>query len=120
MKRLCLDCDSPLIGRSDKKFCDDACRSNFNNKSKSNDEIYIRKVNVVLNKNRRILKQFNPEGKVRMKVKKLQTEGFDFDCFTSIYRTAKGNKYYFCYEYGYLLLPPDEVLLIKRKDFTNQ
>lgn len=118
MKRLCLDCDSPLVGRSDKKFCDDACRSQYNNRLKSEDLIYIRKVNAILNKNRRILKQYNPGGKTRTQIKNLQSEGFDFDCFTSIYETAKGNKYYFCYEYGYLLLPPDDVLLVKRKEIN--
>src|SRR5690606_10141129 len=116
MKRLCLDCDFPLVGRSDKKFCDDACRSNYNNKLKSHDLIYIRKVNNILKKNRRILKSCNPEGKARIKIKKLQSKGFNFDYTTSIYKTAKGNQYYFCYEYGYLILPPEDVLLVKRKE----
>lgn len=118
MERLCLDCDSPLYGRSDKRFCDDACRSHYNNKLQRRDLIYIRKVNAILNKNRRILKQYNPGGKTRTKIKNLQSEGFDFDFFTSVYETSKGNKYYFCYEYGYLVLPPDDVLLVKRKELN--
>lgn len=116
MERLCLDCNSLLIGRSDKKFCDDACRSNHNNRLKSADLVYIRKINAILKKNRSILKVLNPEGKVRMKVKRLRSKGFNFDYTTQIYKTSTGNKYYFCYEYGYLLLPPDDVLLVKRQE----
>lgn len=116
MKPLCLDCGTPVVGRSDKKFCDDACRSNYNNKLKSNDLSYIRKVNAILKKNRGVLQEHNPTGKTRIKIKKLQTQGFDFDYFTNLYKTAKGDTYYFCYEYGYLALPPDDVLLVKRKE----
>src|SRR5690606_35155190 len=116
MKRLCLDCNTPIVGRSDKKFCDDACRSNHNNKLKSDDLIYIRRVNAVLKKNRGILKFYNPGGKTRIKVKKLQSKGFNFDYTTNVYKTKKGSFYYFCYEYGYLFLPPDDVLLVKRKE----
>ncbi|MFA6947300.1 MAG: DUF2116 family Zn-ribbon domain-containing protein, partial [Pedobacter sp.] len=32
MERECLDCGAALRGRTDKKFCDDQCRSNFNNR----------------------------------------------------------------------------------------
>ena len=35
----CLHCNRPLHGRADKKYCDDACRNNYNNmqtKSKNN------------------------------------------------------------------------------------
>lgn len=115
MKRLCLDCAAPVVGRSDKKFCDDACRSNYNNKLKSDDFTYIRKVNNILKKNRSILEHYNPEGKTRINIKKLQSKGFNFDYSTHFYKTAKGDVYYFCYEYGYLLLPPDDVLLVRRK-----
>lgn len=116
MKRLCLDCTAPVVGRSDKKFCDDACRSNYNNKLKSDDLGYIRKVNAILKRNRDILELYNPDGKARINIKKLQSKGFNFDYSTNLYKTAKGDVYYFCYEYGYLRLPPDDVLLVKRKE----
>ena len=28
----CLECGEKIIGRSDKKFCNDACRNSYNNK----------------------------------------------------------------------------------------
>ncbi|WP_257666179.1 hypothetical protein [Parapedobacter tibetensis] len=114
MERRCLDCEQPIIGRADKKFCDDACRSNHNNRLHSEETIYLRKVNSILKRNRKILETLNPDGKAKLKRKTLQDEGFDFGYITSTYTTKKGDQYRYCYEYGYLLLGNDEVLLVKR------
>lgn len=115
MKRLCLDCNAAVIGRVDKKFCDDACRSNFYNKQGSQELSYVRTVNKILMKNRKILEGLNPGGKVKVSMKTLQQKGFNFNYYTNIYETGNGNQYRFCYEYGYLLLNFDLALLVKRK-----
>ncbi len=114
--RTCLDCGSALAGRADKKFCDDACRSNYNNRRNVEDSGYLRRVNGILKRNRRILETLNPEGKTKIKWKALVNEGFNFDYITDMYETSKGIHYRFCYEYGYLLLENDEVLLVRRKN----
>lgn len=114
-ERRCLDCGEPLRGRADKKFCDDSCRSSYNNRRNSEDSGYLRKVNSILKRNRKILESLTPEGKTRVKWRTLVTEGFNFEYITDMYETGKGLQYRFCYEYGYLLLEDDEVLLIKRK-----
>ncbi len=116
MERKCLDCGEPLVGRADKKFCDDACRANYNNRRNSEESSYLRKVNSILKRNRRILETLNPEGKGKVKWRTLISEGFNFDYITDMHETSKGTQYRFCYEYGYLLLDNDEVLLVKRKD----
>ena len=53
--KLCLECETPLIGRIDKKFCNDMCRNSYNNLLNKDANEYVRKVNVILRKNRRIL-----------------------------------------------------------------
>ena len=116
MERLCLDCGSPVKGRSDKKFCDDQCRNNYNNKLKIEDSSIVKQINAVLKKNRAILQKLNPEGKLKVNREKLLRLGFNFTYFTHIYETYKGATYFFCYEYGYLKLENDEVLLVKRKE----
>jgi len=114
MERICLDCSTVLKGRADKKFCDDQCRNNYNNKLKMEDSTYVKKVNQILLRNRRLLKEKNPDGKTKVKRKVLTNKGFDFDYFTNHYITQTGKRYVFCYEYGYLFLDDDEVLLVKK------
>ena len=53
--KLCVECETPLIGRVDKKFCNDMCRNSYNNLLNKDANEYVRKVNVILRKNRRIL-----------------------------------------------------------------
>jgi hypothetical protein len=118
MERLCLDCQQPLIGRSDKKFCDDACRSNYYNRMQHAETggSCVRRINRTLKHNYRILQQLNPEGKIKIPRAKMIRAGFDFTYFTHLYETGKGARYHFCYDHGYLQLNNDDVLLVIKKD----
>ena len=112
-KRLCPVCNDPIIGRVDKKFCSDQCRNTFNNERYSSDNVLVQKVNRLLKKNYSILKTLNTSGKTKVKRTKLLQEGFDFNHFTGIYETQKGNKYLLCYDQGYLALSDELYLLIR-------
>ena len=115
-ERVCPECGKPVFGRVDKKFCSDACRNAFNNKANSAATNYVRNVNNILAKNRRVLKELNPNGKYKTHKDKLLKKGFDFDFHTNTYTTKAGDTYYFCYEQGYLMLEEGFVLLVERKD----
>ena len=118
-ERFCLDCGSQLQGRVDKKYCDDQCRSNYNNKLNSENSLLVRQINSILKRNRKILEELNPSGKTKVTRRKILARGFDFSFFTNIYQTQGGKMYYFCYEYGYLYLENDEILLVKREESIN-
>jgi len=109
----CIDCNEPIRGRADKKFCNDQCRNNYNNQRNIETPL-VRSINTVLRKNRRILETLNPTGKTKILRKKLLHKGFNFDHFTSIYHTQNNKMYCFCYEYGYLALNDDDILLVRR------
>jgi hypothetical protein len=115
--RKCLNCGKPLRGRVDKKFCDDYCRNNFNNRQNSDQSNFVRNLNHILRKNRRILEQHLPEGEETKKVQrdKLVQEGFNFIYHTHQYRTQKDKVYFFTYEYGYLELEDNWFLIVRRK-----
>jgi hypothetical protein len=113
MNRFCLDCHTEIKGRADKKFCDDQCRNNYNNRRKSIEGKHINKINQILAKNRRLLMQENPDGKVKIRKEELVKKGFDFDYHTHYHLTAEGNVYIFCYEFGYLPVGNEEVVLLK-------
>lgn len=108
----CLDCGEPLKGRSDKKFCSDQCRNNYNNQLNSEQNNLVRNINNALRRNRRILAQLNPAGKITVHKNKLQAQGFNFTYCTHHYTTKKGVVYRFCYEHGYLPLDHDFYALV--------
>lgn len=114
----CLFCGKVVKGRTDKKFCDDYCRNNFNNRLKSKTTNLVRNTNNALMKNRRVLESLLPEGEEMSKVhrERLVESGFHFKYLTHLYTNKKGNTYYFCYDMGYLPLENDWYLLVKRKE----
>lgn len=119
LKTTCLHCKEGIKGRSDKKFCDDHCRSAYNNSNYTNRNSLVKTTHKTLQKNRKILQALNTTGKSKVSRKALKDEGFDFGYFTGIYRTGKGANYVFCYEMGYLSLRNEEVLLVRKIDFPR-
>jgi len=115
--RKCLNCNEPLKGRSDKKFCDDQCRTSFNNRINYDSSNHLKSINSILRKNRKILQEllsFSTEGKMNTSQKKLYDKGFNFNYHTHFYITKTGKTYQFCYEYGYLKLENDFYMIVKR------
>ena len=114
VERNCLECGGKIKGRSDKKFCSDACRNTYNNEQNKDVTNLIRNTNNQLRKNYRILQKLNPIDKTKTTKSKLLLNGFNFNLFTSIYTTKTGNIYYFIYDQGYLVLENDYYALVKR------
>jgi hypothetical protein len=114
----CLACGKPLKGRSDKKFCDDYCRSNHNNGLKGTTSNLVRNINNALSKNRRILESCMKEGEQTAKAHKdkLLEKGFQFKYHTHVYQTKNGHTYFYCYEFGYLPLENNWYLIVKRDE----
>lgn len=115
MNRKCLECGSKVIGRIDKKFCSDGCRNTYNNSINKDSKNLIRNTNNRLRKNYRILETLNPDQKTKTSRAKLIELNFDFNYFTSIYKTKAGTIYYFVYDQGYLPLEGDYYALVKRE-----
>lgn len=118
-KKKCPECGFEIIGRVDKKFCSDQCRNNFNNRLKRDETNYIRNVNNILRKNRRILQDLNPNEKAKVSRTKLQMKGFNFDYFTNTYTTKANRIYYYCYDQGYLPIEDDYFFLVLKKDYVD-
>ena len=114
--RICLECKKTVRGRIDKKFCDDYCRNAYNNRQNSDINNYVRNVNNSLRKNRRILESILKPNEDLGKCprQRLADLGFDFRYHTHQYLNKKGQTYNFCYEYGYLPLESNLVLVVKR------
>lgn len=115
MSRLCPECGEKIIGRSDKKFCSDACRNAHNNSLNRDSKNFIRTINNRLRKNHRILEALNSKDKTKVTKNTLHKHGFLFDYITSTYTTKTGSIYYYVYDQGYLPLDHDYYLLVKKE-----
>jgi predicted nucleic acid-binding Zn ribbon protein len=118
-KRECLECGAKLNGRKDQKFCGDYCRNTYNNKQNEDANNYMRRINNILRKNRRILDRLNPKGKMTVDAITLAEEGFNFHYFTNIYTTKKGSEYVFCYDRGYLKMDNNQYMLVHKQDYVK-
>lgn len=119
LKRLCLNCKGEVIGRADKKFCNSYCRNIHHNDNNKDSSSYVRKVNNILRKNRRILAKFNPKGKAKIREAILLEDGYNFGFHTNVYNTKKGGRYYFCYDQGFIKLDEGWVALVIRQDYVK-
>ena len=113
--RKCIECGTPVVGRIDKKFCSDHCRNAYNNRVNKDSKNLIRNINNRLRKNYKVLSELNTSGKTKVSRARLYDKGFDFQLFTSIYKTKTGNTYFYIYDQGYLSLENELFLLIKRE-----
>ncbi len=117
--KVCLECGTELIGRVDKKFCNDLCRNVYHNKQNKDANEFVRKVNTILRKNRRVLEKLNPGEKSKTTKEELLLNGFNFYYYTNIYTTKQGKTYYFVYDHGYLELEDEEYALVRKKDYVK-
>ena len=115
--KTCISCSKYIHGRTDKKFCNDHCRNAHNNRLNSDGNSYVRNINHRLRRNRRILESLLPLARdiSRLQQQKLHNKGFAFKYFTHIQVNKKGHTYYFCYEYGWMALEGDSVLIVRKR-----
>lgn len=114
----CEQCGKTLKGRTDKRFCDDSCRNVYNNQLKLQTSKQVRIINLILQKNRRILESLlsREEDTAKTNREKLLKLGYQFMYHTHLYTTRTGRTYTYCYDYGYLPLDNDWFLIVRKKD----
>jgi hypothetical protein len=100
--RVCRFCGMQISGRVDKKFCDDHCRSNYNNRLRSSTAAEIRTVNSILRHNRKILNTLvTEEGEMYILKSRLDEKGFNFNFYTQTHTAENGDMFSLCYDYAY-------------------
>ncbi len=115
--KLCLTCNKPVKGRTDKKFCNDYCRNSYNNQINCVCNNDVRHINSILQKNRRILASLLANSGVSVKASQIQLleKGFVFKYCTHHQENKKGTHYHFCYEYGYLPISSDAYIIVRKE-----
>jgi endogenous inhibitor of DNA gyrase (YacG/DUF329 family) len=121
--RKCPVCNEIITGRTDKKYCSDQCRFIHNNKNKLTAEEPIIKGNMLLRKNRSILKTLCPEGRATVRKEVMDAMGYDFTMFSSLFMTSKKQLYYLCYDFGFTPIidnGKEKALIISKQDYMNE
>lgn len=120
--RVCLECGEKLVGRTDKRFCSDACRNLYHYHANNAPINYVRNVVNALKRNRRILSELNtgPEGKTKVHRDRLIEKGYTFTYHTNTHRTKAGNTYVFCFEQGFLELGENWFMLVRRDEYLER
>lgn len=115
-RKTCLHCSKVLRGRIDKRYCDDSCRNAYNNRQNSDRNNLVRHINNILRRNRRILEDLlsGESEMARVPRQTLHEKGFDFRYHTHVYQDTEGSAYFFWYEYGYLSLEENWLLLVRK------
>ena len=116
--KLCLTCKKTIKGRTDKKFCDDYCRNSYNNQMHGTCNSYMRHINRLLHKNRRILADLLPASanQIKTSYEELSEKGFLFKYCTHQVPNKKGNPCHFCYDYGYRANSDWSYIVVRRKN----
>ena len=111
--KICHYCGAELKGRSDKKFCDDYCRNNYYYKINTQRTSYIKRINSVLQHNRKILHYLCGCGRVLVPKQEMDSLGFDYEYFTGLYKTKKGVDYFVVYDYAFSVVNENIVSIVK-------
>jgi len=117
-KQICQECGKEMHGRSDKRFCDDTCRNNFNRKKRIAEQLNIpeeaQEIIRIIKANYRLLKsRVNGDYTILDEtLSSLRSKGFNPNFFTSVGYEA-GEMYCFCFECGFSIYE-DTITVIER------
>ncbi len=109
--KYCKECQALVVGRSDKLFCGDSCRSAYNNRTRKKSRSVFGHINRTLRSNREILRDLERLKKRKLPRSQLQSLGFSFDFFTHITKDRHGHVMRFCYDCGYVDLNGEITIL---------
>lgn len=114
-EKQCIYCAKKIIGRTDKKFCNSYCRSGFHNTQNGPTNNCIRQINLLLQKNRRVLANIYASypRKKTVPIHTLYLQGFNLAHFTHQQKHIKFGTYTCCYDYGYKIIGKYEVEVIQ-------
>ena len=118
--RVCLDCGERLRGRSDKKFCSDQCRNNYNNRVNREQNSYVRNIHNLLRRNRKILADLYESDHLKVHRDALVVSGFSFGFFTQMVEPEDGSACWYCYEYGISELNNDYLKILLNPNIQEE
>jgi len=99
--RNCPNCNKPILGRLDKKYCSGDCRALANRQHQRTARQSSLAINKILWRNREILRSLWPERPVLITRDYLISHGYQLQFYTNIHVTTNRLPYYVCYDFGF-------------------
>lgn len=132
-EKTCLNCGQPVgPGRKDKKYCTEACKTEYNNRQKEQQKEsiapaipeFIAEINSILANNWRILTEcLGSKETVRMRTTDLSGRGFNYKFYTSErFNKYNDDVYNFCYDMGYKVVEEGDdrkVVIVRNSDVVR-
>ncbi len=119
-KKICIYCGASMAGRSDKKFCDDACRAGFHNQSRQECSALCRETDSILHLNRKILSSVvHSNARLKLPKNRLLSRGFRPDFITRLAAGPDGRIIRCYYEFGILRLSESEVEVFRMNEWES-
>ncbi len=112
----CFSCNNPLRGRTDKKFCNDYCRSIYHNARRNKANAHMKLINRQLLRNWCILAgllQHKKECLIPAELPVMQ--GFLRQFHTETAINTEGIPYCFCYDIGFRFVPGQHIHIVQKK-----
>lgn len=117
VNKCCEHCGKSIVGRTDKKFCNDYCRNTYNNKIQGGYIQQTRPIVAILIKNRRILQDVFQKIKGEVTDKKLLVMmGFD-PRYCTEHKQYNNRDYYFCFDIGFTVQDNGQLAILQRTQF---
>jgi len=115
--KYCTYCDKQIRGRSDKKFCNDFCRSSYHYEINRTTSTLVHAINLSLRRNRKVIQMLLGSTNEPLEVERdtLLVYGFNFNYFTHM-KHANCKTYMICYDFGYIPLSKEKVLIAHLKN----
>lgn len=110
----CQHCGTEFKGRSNKKFCSNACKNNYHNEAYRESNQVVLNLDKKLHKNRSVLKDmFQVYRSSPISLDILKARGFDENFHTHTFNAPSGDRYVMVYEVGYKMSFDDQVQIIE-------
>ena len=116
-KKYCPNCRGLIIGRSDKRFCSDSCRTMFHNRIYRDRHGELTRIDRILKRNHSIIEKLYVTGKRKIQFTDLFGMGFNFDYITSLRENPDNGSSFIlgCYDYTFVISHDGTVVIRKRR-----
>ncbi len=113
----CRICKSKLIGRSDKQFCSQKCKSHYHRRLRAVTKNATRRIDNILHRNRSILLEIMGKNTSQKTISshELDRRKFNMRYMTGFYENAQGKRYHVVYDFAWMAFSNGKILIIKRK-----